>query len=133
MAASVQAFDINEFRGAGLEASKSRYDSQMKRIRDRGHSTAEIASAVEHTIANLREQKSNSFVIYGEPQSGKTEMMICITASLLDHGHKVIVVLVNDSVQLLEQNLSRFQRSGIDPAPKNFNEILDDSVRLGER
>jgi len=44
-------------------------------------------------------------VIYGEPQSGKTEMMICLTARLIDIGANLVIHLLNDSVQLLEQNL----------------------------
>jgi hypothetical protein len=54
-----------------------------------------------------------------DPQSGKTEMMICLTAKLLDIGHKIVIHLLNDSVQLLGQNLGRFQRSGLAPAAKN--------------
>ena len=69
-------------------------------------------------------------MIYGEPQSGKTEMMIALTARLLDEGARIIVVLMNDSVQLLEQNLDRFLRSGLDPAPKKFNELLDPTIDL---
>jgi Z1 domain/Type III restriction enzyme, res subunit len=127
-------FNIDNFRGSGLtNLVNSRYEKQIERVRSKGQTTAEIEKAVEATLANLSEHGSESFVIYGEPQSGKTEMMICTAAALLDQGRKIIVVLVNDSVQLLEQNLSRFQRSGIDPAPKNFSEILDNTVKIGDR
>jgi hypothetical protein len=37
-------------------------------------------------------------------------MMICLTAKLLDEKHKIIVHLMNDSVDLLSQNLKRFQQ-----------------------
>lgn len=57
-------------------------------------------------------------------------MMIALTSRLLDEGHKIVIVLLNDSVQLLNQNLERFRRSGIDPAPKNFSEILDPAVTV---
>jgi hypothetical protein len=36
----------------------------------------------------------------------------------------LVIVLLNDSVQLLGQNLDRFQRSGLSPAPKKFSELL---------
>ncbi len=81
---------------------------------------------------NIRQGLTRSFVIYGEPQSGKTEMMIALTARLLDDGHKIIVHLLNDSVQLLEQNLDRFQRSGLAPSPCNFTDILDPTIKIGE-
>ena len=71
-------------------------------------------------------------MIYGEPQSGKTEMMIALTAKLLDLGIKLVIVLLNDSVQLLGQNLERFQRSGLSPAPKKFSELLPPEVTIGE-
>lgn len=60
-------------------------------------------------------------------------MMIALTARLLDEGFKIIVVLLNDSVQLLGQNLERFQRSGLSPTPKKFSEIMSESVKIGDR
>ena len=79
---------------------------------------------------NVVSGASHSFVIFGEPQSGKTEMMICLTAKLLDEGFGIIIHLLNDSVQLLEQNLDRFKRSGLAPAARNFTEILDPDISL---
>ena len=38
----------------------------------------EITDTVDETIENILNKKSKSFVIYGEPQSGKTELMICL-------------------------------------------------------
>ncbi len=66
-------------------------------------------------------------MIYGEPQSGKTEMMICLTAKLLDEGHSTIVHLMNDSVDLLTQNLKRFKASGLAPGPRGLSELLQSS------
>lgn len=96
----------------------------------KGHETDAIEKAVIDSSDNLK-KNINSFVIYGEPQSGKTEMMICLTAKLLDEGRKVIVILLNDNVELLKQNLRRFQHSGIDPTPKVFTEVIDDTVVIG--
>ena len=66
-------------------------------------------------------------MIYGEPQSGKTEMMICLTAKLLDEGHSTIVHLMNDSVDLLTQNLKRFKGAGLAPGPRSLSELLQSS------
>lgn len=121
-------FDINKFKNA--ISKSSRYERQISRLRDSGLYLESIKRAVEETVISM--EKSSSFVIYGEPQSGKTEMMICLTAKLLDEGHKIIIILLNDSVQLLNQNLDRFRRSTIDPAPNNFSEILDSGVVIGE-
>lgn len=110
-------FDIKDIKKKPRR--HARYQRQIERVTsDKGY-TQNIEKAVEDSIKNIQ-AGSRSFVIYGEPQSGKTEMMITLTARLLDEGHKIIIVLLNDSVQLLGQNLPRFQRSGIDPAPKNL-------------
>ena len=65
-------------------------------------------------------------VIYGDPQSGKTEMMICLTAKLLDDGHRIVVHLLNDSVDLLTQNLTRFKESGLAPGARLSSELPED-------
>lgn len=123
-------FDINDFIDAG-DATRSRYEKRINELQREGLYTTSIENAVHGAIHNIKQVGVRSFVIYGEPQSGKTEMMIALTARLLDEGHKIIVVLLNDSVQLLEQNLDRFLRSGLDPAPKKFNEILDPAITIG--
>lgn len=111
-------------------ASRSRYERQIARVKSKNQYAESIEHAVNDSVANISDG-SRSFVIYGEPQSGKTEMMIALTARLLDAGHKIVVILLNDSVQLLNQNLERFRRSGIDPAPKNFAELMDPAVTIG--
>lgn len=108
----------------------NRYERRLKKLEASGQETARIDSVVTNAIKNIKNNQK-SFVIYGEPQSGKTEMMIALTARLLDEGHKIIVILMNDSVQLLGQNLERFQRSGLSPSPKKFNEILSLEVKIG--
>jgi hypothetical protein len=121
-------FDIGEFKNKLTK--HARYRRQLERIVAKNSHTQNIETAVAGAIENLKEG-SRSFVIYGEPQSGKTEMMIALASQLLDSGNKIIIVLLNDSVQLLNQNLQRFLRSGIDPAPKNFSELLDPVVKIG--
>ena len=54
--------------------------------------------------------------------------MISLTAKLLDEGHRIIVILLNDNVPLLQQNLDRFINSGIDPAPMDISGILEENI-----
>jgi hypothetical protein len=113
-----------------LAAENIRYERQIARLNDIGKQTTSIAKAVEKSLDNIINGKARSFIIYGEPQSGKTEMMICLTAKLIDKGFNVVVHLLNDSVQLLQQNLERFQRSGLAPSARNFSEIMDPAISL---
>ena len=115
-----------------LNSKDQRYDRRLVKLVTGGQQVEYIKDVVEDAIININ-NKNNSFVIYGEPQSGKTEMMIALTAKLLDEGHKIIIILLNDSVQLLAQNLERFQRSGLSPSPKNFKELIDPVYDIGSR
>ena len=112
-------------------APDNRYNRRLAKLTASGKQVDRIKRVVESSVENINKGQK-SFVIYGEPQSGKTEMMIALTARLLDEGQKIIIVLLNDSVQLLGQNLERFQRSGLSPAPKKFSEILPKSVKIGD-
>ena len=116
------SLDLDSFKNASK--LRDRYSRQLQRIKGKGDSTDCIESAVEDAIANLAASKNAALVIYGEPQSGKTEMMICLTAKLLDQGHKVIVHLMNDSLDLLAQNLKRFKASALAPVPRTLSELL---------
>jgi Z1 domain-containing protein len=106
---------------------KDRYAKQLQRLHDQGIAPACIEEAVKGATDNLAKTRSSSLVIYGEPQSGKTEMMICLTAKLLDVGNRIIVHLMNDSVDLLAQNLTRFKASGLAPAPRSLSDLLQSS------
>ena len=123
-------FNIDKFRN--LDIKKDQFDQQIKRLNQRGFKTEKIETTVKLALDNLSDPNPSPFIIYGAPQSGKTEMMICLTAKLLDEGHEFIVLLLNDSVQLLSQNLGRFQSSGLAPSPYNFSEILDPSHRIND-
>ena len=95
--------------------------------------TKHIRETVENSFNNLKKSRSKSFVIYGEPQSGKTSMMIALTAKLLDEGYKLIIHLVQDNLFLESQNLSRFEESTLNPSPKRFIEILPKDVNIKDR
>ncbi len=110
----------------------NRYERRLSHLVVNGQEVDRIKNVVESAIENINKGQK-SFVIYGEPQSGKTEMMIALTAKLLDEGRKIIIILLNDSVQLLGQNLERFQRSGLSPSPKKFSEILTPEIKIGDR
>ncbi|MHB0990014.1 MAG: Z1 domain-containing protein [Burkholderiales bacterium] len=113
--------DFTKFK----EKSKliDRYGKQLLRLQKKGIATDCIEMAVDGAIVNLTTATASALVIYGDPQSGKTEMMICLTAKLLDMGHNIIVHLMNDSVDLLTQNLKRFKASGLAPAARNSSEL----------
>lgn len=112
-----------------LADSKNRYQKRISQLQDDWIITKSIEESIEKSVLNLK-NNVNSFVIYWEPQSWKTELMIALTAKLLDEWHKIIVLLVNDNVQLLSQNLQRFKKSWLDPAPHSFLEILDKSFKV---
>ncbi|MFA5065863.1 MAG: Z1 domain-containing protein [Dehalococcoidia bacterium] len=118
-------FDINRFKN--LTPESNRYGRRIDTLRSRGKNPQHIQRTVEEAIGNL-ESGATSFVIYGEPQSGKTEMMVALTARLLDEGHRTIVILVNDNIPLLTQNLKRFQETDIDPTPVDVKYALDEKI-----
>ena len=104
---------------------KDRYSKQLNRLSSAGVQTSCIEAAVSAAADKLKGASASALVVYGEPQSGKTEMMICLTAKLLDSHHPIIIHLLNDSVDLLSQNLSRFKGSGLAPAAKTSSELID--------
>lgn len=116
------AVNVSDLRA--IATQRDRYQTQLNRLKNLGKQTSCIEAAVSSAGDTLL-AGTNSFVIYGEPQSGKTEMMICLTAKLLDDGNRIIIHLLNDSVQLLQQNLDRFQRSKLSPAARNFSDVID--------
>lgn len=122
-----KTFDLAKF--ARSEEATGQYERQLRRLQNSGKEVTSIEQAVRGAIENLR-AKAGNFVIYGEPQSGKTEMMICLTAKLLDEGYDFVLHLLNDSVDLLGQNLGRFKQSGLSPAARNYTEIIDPAVTI---
>jgi hypothetical protein len=125
--ADTSTFDIGNLK-SGL-ITHNRYTRRIAQLLEGNRYVDNIKETVEEAVANLK-AGSRSFVIYGEPQSGKTEMMIALTARLLDEGHRLIIVLLNDNVKLLDQNLSRFRSAGLDPSPKKHDEVLHEEISL---
>ena len=119
---------IDDLKKASLK--KSKFLLQLQRIKESGKQTNHIEETVLKSASNLKNNK-RSFIIYGEPQSGKTEMMICLAAKLLDENFKIIIILVNDNVHLKNQNLRRFSDSRISPTPKDFSAVIHPDVSIG--
>ncbi|MCC6969776.1 MAG: hypothetical protein IT434_06090 [Phycisphaerales bacterium] len=115
---------------AGAKLSKQ-YQKQLERITKEGNRTSMIEEAVDGVLKNIPQAAGTSLVIYGEPQSGKTELMIGLTARLLDEGHHAIIHLVNDNVSLLSQNLDRFKLAGLAPSPRNVTEVVGGPISKG--
>ena len=113
-------FDISKIKQSN---KTNQYKKRINFLRSNNKYTQSIEDTVEATIENLFTHKCKSFVIYGEPQSGKTELMIALTAKLLDRGIKHILVLINDNVSLLNQNLDRFITASLQPVPIFFREL----------
>ena len=111
----------------------NQYEDRIAALKDDGIDTTSIESTIASTINNIQSKSTRSLVIFGEPQSGKTEMMIALNAKLLDEGYPVIINLMTDSVDLLDQNLSRFRASGLNPSPKQFSDLPDDPKQLKGR
>ena len=110
---------------------KDQYGKQIIRVQKSGNQSDKIDDAVKEVLQKLPKASTASLVIYGDPQSGKTEMMICLTAALLDNGHKTIIHLMNDSVDLLMQNLDRFKLAGLAPAPRNATDLANSALVPG--
>ena len=116
----------SKWAGIVGDIGNQQYADRIKSLQASGLKTTEIEKTVEEAIASFNSENQDSFVIFGEPQSGKTEMMIALNARLLDEGCDVIINLLNDSVDLLNQSLSRFQLAGLNPSPKQFSDLPTD-------
>jgi hypothetical protein len=123
-------FDLSKFTSKKHETD--RYTTRIQVLKAKGMQTDCIEAAVAEASKNLKDPNTRSFIVYGEPQSGKTEMMIALTAKLLDEGHRIVIHLLNDNVSLLDQNLYRFQSSGLSPSPCNYLDIMDPVIDIGD-
>lgn len=110
-------------------SDKSRYDARIAALRNKGITVDHIERGIEDTVAVL-ERGGKSFVIYGEPQAGKTETMIALTCKLLDVGFKTIFIVMNDNTELETQNFDRFHAAPeLKPTPLRDWEVNDLDVK----
>ncbi|PFG53245.1 replication restart DNA helicase PriA [Marinobacter sp. LV10R520-4] len=105
------------------DVGSNQYNKRIASLKEKGLYTDSIENTVDKTIENIKSGNGRSFVIFGEPQSGKTEMMIALNARLLDEGNGIIINLLTDSIDLLGQSLDRFRESGLSPSPKQFSDL----------
>lgn len=112
------------------DVGTDQYDRRIADLKQKEIDVTSIEETVSNTIQSLKEGKGRSFVIFGEPQSGKTEMMIALNAKLLDEGTHIIINLLTDSVDLLDQSLNRFRLSGLSPSPKQYSELPPEAPEL---
>ena len=66
--------------------SLSEYEKQIARLIGEGKQIDCIQETVDEAIQNLQKNRGTPFIIYGQPQSGKTEMMICLS---IKSGHGI--------------------------------------------
>ena len=122
-------FDPSKYRLKKLD----RYETYIKSLKTKNIDPKSIENSVTEAITNIQNKKARSFVVYGEPQSGKTSMMIGLTAKLLDNGFKLIILLIQDNLDLLTQNTLRFQQSTLRPSPKLYQEVISPDVKIKDR
>jgi len=123
-------FDIERFKK--IKFGNDKYTKQLNRLKKDGIDTSMIEETIDSSVNHIS-GGTRAFVIFGEPQSGKTEMMVCLTSKLLDIGKKVIIILLNDNNTLLGQNLDRFKHSKTDPDPKDYSDILNPHIDIGKK
>ena len=104
---------LQELDGAGDK--KNTYKARIHALQTSGQDTSRIEKGILDVKAVLN-SGTRRFVIYGEPQSGKTEFMIALTCHLVDSGFRTIFVVMNDNTELEEQNYPE-QSIAIDSAP----------------
>ncbi len=101
------------------------YEKRIEFLKKSGMETSIIETGIEKA-ANVIKKGTKSFVIYGEPQSGKTEVMIALTCKLVDLGFRTIFVVMNDNTELENQNYIRFQSATqLNPAPLRDFQLAD--------
>ena len=83
------------------------YDKRISSVKQRGRETRHIENGIEE-VERVLGRGVNSFVVYGEPQSGKTEFMIALACKLIDLDYQTIFVVMNDNTELESQNFDRF-------------------------
>jgi len=117
--------DIQNIIDSVLNDKKSsRFNKRLNFLKDeKGMEISQIEEG-NNQVSKVLASGGKSFVIYGEPQSGKTEMMIALTCKLLDDGFKTIFIVMNDNTELENQNFNRFRSaSELNTAPMKDSQL----------
>lgn len=97
----------------------------MHYLTAKGRETSIIEDGIRKVSENLA-NGARSLVVYGEPQSGKTEFMIALVCRLLDEGKRTIFVIMNDNTELEVQNFERFKEAvQINPSPMTAEQFIE--------
>lgn len=104
------------------------YENRIRKLEQMGRDPRLIKDGIADVL-RVVEGGARSFVIYGEPQSGKTEFMIALVCKLLDQGRKTIFLIMNDNTELETQNFERFhQAQEMNPTPLRDWQVVDMSA-----
>ena len=99
------------------------YDKRISSVKQRGRETRHIENGIEE-VERVLGRGVNSFVVYGEPQSGKTEFMIALACKLIDLDYQTIFVVMNDNTELESQNFDRFHAAPeLNPTPLRDSQL----------
>jgi len=110
---------------SNLEDNSSSYLERVKFLKSQWDQddVDKLESGVNQSLKNIK-NGAKSFVIYGEPQSGKTEVMIALVCKLLDEKYETIFIIMNDNTELETQNFERFLKcKEISASPKSAVDI----------
>lgn len=106
------------------ENSASCFDKRLRALQEMGRDVSIIKDGIRDVLGVL-DSGCKSFVVYGEPQSGKTEFMIALTCKLVDLEYKTIFVVMNDNTELETQNFDRFSScKELNPSPVTSDEVI---------
>ena len=115
---------------ASEEKRKSSFNERISFLKDEGKETSQITDATNEVLDRLKKGEK-SFVIYGEPQSGKTELMLALTCKVFDAGYETVFIVMNDNVSLEEQNYTRFIKCDqLEATPLKYEELKEDDSPL---
>lgn len=65
------------------DVGSDQYEKHIQCLQSKGIDTTAIENAIKKTIESFNYDDNSSFVIFGEPQSGKTELMSMRTEHIL--------------------------------------------------
>ncbi len=110
-----------------LQDNLSSYDERIKTLKGiwDEDDVDKLDKGVKECLSKINEN-AKSFIVYGEPQSGKTEFMIALVCKLLDKKFETIFIIMNDNTELESQNFKRFLKcSEIFTSPKSAFDICN--------
>lgn len=111
------------FESLNHEKKELCYPKRIAAVASRGREVQHIENGIAETVRVL-EKGVKSFVIYGEPQSGKTEFMIALACKLIDLGYQTIFIVMNDNTELEGQNFDRFHAAPeLNPTPLRDSQL----------